>query len=166
MNSQFYFEKLQNSKEYKKFSEKNPKAFLCSGFFVVDKKGQDNKQHFDFYVPESKKLFSFELENNCRLVPIEMIEQKIPEKLEINFDIDFNNVEKLVSEKMEQEKIKNKIEKMLFSLQKIKGKNMLIGTVFISMLGLLKVRIDVEKMKIVLFEKKSFFDMMSIKKKK
>jgi len=43
---------------------------------------------------------------------------------------------------------------------------MLIGTVFISMLGLLKVRIDVEKMKIVLFEKKSFFDMMSIKKKK
>ena len=106
------------------------------------------------------------MENNCRKVEIEQLEDKVPEKLELNFDFDFNEIEKLVLDKMEVEKIKSKIEKMLFSLQNIKGKNLLIGTVFISMFGLLQVHVDVKKNKVILFEKKSFFDMLSVKGKK
>ncbi len=208
MNIQFYYEKLQNSKEYQKFVKENPKAFLCSGFFIIDKKGSENKQHFDFYciLPSNKlptcsrsqinknffndnhvsakksdevdfevnnerdvkqrgKLFSFELENNCNKVEVEQIGKKVLEKLELSFDFDFKEIEKLILDKMNAEKMNSKIEKMLFSLQNIKGKNMLIGTIFISMFGLLQVHVDVEKNKVILFEKKSFFDMIKVVKK-
>ncbi|MCX6743802.1 MAG: hypothetical protein NT116_06255 [Candidatus Parcubacteria bacterium] len=45
-------------------------------------------------------------------------------------------------------------------------KNYLLGTIFISGLGILKVKIDLDEKKITDFEKKSFFDMMKIVKKK
>jgi len=37
MNMQFYVEKLSHSEEFKEFMKKNPDAYLCSGFFVIDK---------------------------------------------------------------------------------------------------------------------------------
>ena len=64
MNFQFYVEKLKNSKDFKSFIKENKGAFLCSCFFVIDKEepGKGDKQHFDFYVPSTKKAFSFILE--------------------------------------------------------------------------------------------------------
>ena len=46
MNFQFYLEKFFANKHFQEFKEKNKKAFPCSCFFVIDKKGKDNKQHF------------------------------------------------------------------------------------------------------------------------
>ena len=39
-------------------------------------------------------------------------------------------------------------------------KDFLIGTVFISGLGMIKINIDISEMKIIVFETKSFFDFM------
>lgn len=160
MNLQFYLEKLKSSEEYKKFIKENPDAYLCSGFFVIDKIENDNKVHFDFYVPNTKKMFSFQLENDVRLVPIELFDDRVPEKIVIDYDFEFGEIERIVERRMQEEGIDKKIQKILLSLQKIDGKNFLIGTVFISGLGIIKVNIDVSEMKIVLFEKKSFFDMV------
>ncbi len=165
MNFQFYVEKLNSFDEYKKFINENKKAFPCSCFFIVDFQGEDNKQHFDYFVPEDKKFFSFQLENS-KLVPVEASSDKIPEKISLDLEFDFKEVEDLISKRMEKEGIKNKIQKFLFSLQRKDGKHFLIGTVFISMLGLLKVTVDLEKMEIVDFEKKSFFDVMKVKRGK
>ena len=71
MNLRFYLEKLYASKEFEQFRKENLKAFLCSGFFIIDKQGKDNKQHFDFYIPSKKKMFSFQLEGGIKLIPIE-----------------------------------------------------------------------------------------------
>ncbi len=165
MNFQFYLEKLKASESFKKFIEENPDAFACSGFFIIDKEGKDNKSHFDFYLPKQKKMFSFQLEEGIKLVPIEMIGEKIPEKISLNLNFDFKNIEKIIEEKMQAEEIRNKIQKILLSLQKIDGKDFFVGTVFISGLGMLKIAIDLKEMKITEFEKKSFFDMLKIKKK-
>ena len=67
---------------------------------------------------------------------------------------------------MDKKEIKSKVQKMLWSLQSKDGKNYLLGTVFISMFGLLKVSIDVSDMKLVDFEKKSFMDMLKVTGKK
>jgi len=166
MNLQFYLEKLNSSNNFKKFMKENPGAFLCSGFFVIDKQGKDNKQHFDFFVPKNKKIYSFELENNMQLVPIEGRNGTIPAKISINCDFDFDEIENLISQEKEKHNIKNKIQKILLSLQKVNGKDFLIGTIFISGLGLLKVNIDISENKIIDFEKKSFFDIMNVFKKK
>lgn len=225
MNLQFYLEKLENSEVFKNFMKRNPNAFLCSGFFVIDKQGKDNKQHFDFFVPENNSgksdintkpatppppnhnisknlrvndklknslsdknnkiadnqedikqksnMFSFQLENNISLVPLETIEEisdsnkKLnPVKMKLDYDFDFNEIEKLILDKMQREKINSKIQKYIFSLQKIDNKDYLVGTVFISMLGLLKINILLPEKKITRFEKRSVFDIMKVKKNK
>ena len=44
MNFQSYFEKLANSEEFKKFKSDNSEHYLCSGFFSIDKRGNDNQE--------------------------------------------------------------------------------------------------------------------------
>ena len=161
-NIQFYFEKLYDSMEFEKFKKENPDAILVGGFFVIDKieKNPDNKQHFDYFIPSIKKMFSFEIEKGVQLVPIENFGEKIPEAIKDNYDFDFDEVEELIVKEMEVQKIDKKLQKILLSLQHLENKDYLIGTVFISGMGMIKVQIELEEMKIIEFEKKSFFDLL------
>ncbi|MCL5018695.1 MAG: hypothetical protein M1416_02945 [Candidatus Pacearchaeota archaeon] len=164
MNSRFFLEKLDESEEYKKFTEENPDAYLCSGFFEIDLNSDgNNKYHLDFYVPSSQKTFSFQLENGVKLIELERNEQVLPKVL-MKKDFDFYKIEEKVLVEMELEGIKSKMQKMIFSLQNVDGKDMLLGTIFLSGMGLLKVNIDVYDNQIIDFEKKSLFDMIKIVK--
>jgi hypothetical protein len=174
MNFQFYLEKLMNSEEFQGFKKENPNAYLCSGFFSIDKEKEDNQQHLDYYIPELDKMFSFKLlnEGKVEMLPVESYngaekkqENTKPSRINDNYDFDFNYMEKLVEGKMFDEKINKQILKYLFSMQNQEGKDYLIGTIFISGLGLLKCTIDIQEKKVVDFEKKSFFDMMKIVRK-
>jgi len=164
MNFAFYVEKLENSEEFKKFKTEFPGAYPCSCFFVIDKQGNDNKQHFDFYLPSEKKISSFQLENS-QLVPIQETKEVL-EEISLKHDFYFKEIEDLIVKEMEANKVKNDIQKILFSMQRVKGKDYLIGTIFIPMLGMIKVNIDIAEKKITDFEKRSFLDMMKIFKKK
>jgi hypothetical protein len=184
MNSQFLLEKLEDSEEYKKFMKENKDAYLCSAFFIIDLQNHqpvlasscnpteveyfsdsENKFHFDYYLPSSKKTFSFEYENGIKLVPLERYDEKVLEKLSEKQHFDFDELYDKVKGKMEEEKISNKIIKMIFSWQNFEGKDTLFGTIMLSGLALLKMTFDISEDKIVEFEKKSFFDMMKIVKK-
>jgi hypothetical protein len=166
MNFQFYFEKLMESKDFNKFVKDNNDAFLCSAFFIVDKKGEENKQNIDYFVPSVKKMFSFKINNNVEMIPVEDYGDGFkPEKIPDNVDFNFTVIEDIILKRMEEEKIKNKIEKLLLSLQTRDKKTYIIATIFISSLGILKVNIDLDNNKILDFEKKSFFDMIKVVKK-
>lgn len=165
MNFQFYIEKLHDSEEYKKFVKEYADSYFCSAFVVLDKQANDNKIHIDYFVPGQEEIFSFELENKCRKVKVERYDKIVPLKIDKDIDFDMDEVEKLIYDKIDKEQIKNKVQKIILSLQNYKGQAMLTGTVFISMLGMLKINIDVDKMKIILFEKKNLFDMVKIVKK-
>ncbi len=165
MNFQFYVEKLFANEHFQKFREEHKKAYPCSAFFVIDYSGQDSKQHFDYWLPGEKKMFSFQLERDSEALPVENFEG-VPEEIAINLNFDFNDIRDMVQKRMDEEGIKNKLQKMLFSLQAKNKKSFLVGTVFISGLGMIKVSIDIGNMKILDFEKKSFFDIMKVKKKK
>jgi hypothetical protein len=166
MNFQFYVEKLLDSKTFQEFTKQNKEAYPCSAFFVIDLEGKDNKQHFDYFLPKTKKLFSIKLENNSEIVAIETADQRIQEKISLKIDFDLKDMQDLIQKEMEKNKITNKIQKMLFSLQRIEGRDLLIGTVFITMMGILTVHIDINKKEMIFFEKKSFFDMIKVVKKK
>jgi len=166
MNFQFYFEKLKESKEFNKFMKEHKDAFFCSGFFILDKKGEDNKQNLDYFVPSLDKMFSFKIHDGIELVPVEEYGKGFkPEKISDNLDFNFEWIEKLIEGEMFEKKIKNKIEKLLLSLQAKDNKNYILGTIFISGLGLLKVKINLDEKRVVEFDKKSFFEMMKIVKK-
>jgi hypothetical protein len=96
---------------------------------------------------------------------VDLLPDKVPEKVSLDFDIDFDEVEKQIYERMRTHGINNRIQKLIFSLQKLEDKDYLTGTVFISMFGLIKVNIDAKTGKIVDFEKKSFFDLVNVFKK-
>jgi len=160
MNFQFYLEKLYSSAIFKSFIKENPKVYLCSGFFTIDKEGKDNQIHIDFYIPDTKKMFSFRLEKGIKKIPIEAITKKIPLEIKPDFDFNFEEVEEMIVNEMKKQDIRIKLRKIIFSLQNINRKNFLVCTVFIGLLGLLKVQIDLKEKKIILFEKKSFFDLM------
>jgi hypothetical protein len=168
MNSQFLWEKLEESEEFKKFKEENKDAYLCSGFFIIDliEKNPDNKYHFDFYIPSKKKTFSFELEDGIKLVELERLENEtLLEEVYLKNHFDFEKIKELILNEMEFKNISNKIQKMIFSLQNKEGKDIFLGTIFLSGLGLLSVNVDLIENKITDFEKKSLFDMMKIVKK-
>lgn len=166
MNLQFYFEKLFGSEEFANFKKENPDCYLCGGFFVIDLenlKNPDNKSHLDFIVPSTNKMFSFNLEEGVKIVPIEQFDKdKIPGKVKDNYNFDFEEFEDLIREKMQKENLKNKLQKIIVSLQHSENKDYLICTVFISGMGILKIHIGLPEMEIVLFEKHSFFDMIKV----
>ncbi len=170
MNFKFYVEKLNDSEEYKKFLKENKGAFPVSAFFIIDKKSGDNKQHFDYFIPSQEKMFSFKLEDECKKVPVEVADKsKLKKENEISldrFDFDFGKIEKMIEAEMFDKKIKKDIHKLLLSIQNKDEKQFILATVFISNMGLLKVTIDLENMKILDFEKKSLLDMFKIKKNK
>jgi hypothetical protein len=178
MNFQFYIEKLFDSKEFQDFKKENPSAFLCSGFFSIDKKPTsknpqgDNQQHLDYFIPELNKMFSFKLNQNpVELMPVDNFaqnsEDQKPEfkKISDNLDFEFEEFEKMIEQKMQEEKINKNIEKLLWSLQHKDGKEYLIGTIFISNLGMIKASIDLQEKQLKDFEKKSFMDFLKITKK-
>lgn len=167
MNFQFYLEKLFASREFERFRNENPKAFLCSGFFSIDKKGNDNQQHLDYFNPETKKMFSFKFkEGIVEMVPVEDygIDVKIDEVSD-NLNFDFGEIERKIEERIIEGNINKKVEKILLSLQNKYGKNFLIGTVFLSGLRMVKITIDLDDGRIEDFENKSFFDMLRVVKK-
>lgn len=182
MNSHFLLEKLESSDEYKRFIKENPKAYLCSGFFIIDMdKNPENKYHFDFYVPENKKTFSFELEKGnlqrvlpnssnstevegIKLVPLERNDEKVLEKVSMVHHFDFDELKEKTLDEMASRNITNKIQKLIFSLQSKNKEDVLLGTIFVSGFALLKFDFDIKTKKITNFEKKSFFDMMKIVK--
>ena len=166
MNLQFYIEKLEDSKVYKDFIKKNKAAYFYSGFFSMDKQGKDSQVHLDFFIPKSEGVFSFRVDGEeIVLSPITIYDEKVPEKISNKLDIDFDFYEKLILKEIKNQKIKNKIQKILFSLQKLDKKNHLIVTCFLSHFGLVKLHVCLEDNKISHFEKKSIFDMVSVFKK-
>ncbi len=167
MKFQFYYEKLINSKEYKKFLKDFPEAYPCSGFFVLDKEDSNkNLAHIDFFIPSKEpKMYSFKLSGSIEFLNVENFDKKIPEGIGLNYDFDLNKYDKMIQKEMEKQKIKGNVQRLLFSLQRQEGIDYLITTVFISNLGMLKVNININEDKIVSFEKKSFLDMFKILKK-
>lgn len=142
----------------------NSLAYPCSGFFIIDKEhgGKDNKINFDFWLPNKEEMFSFRVDGEIEILKVENFKAESFEKISTDYDFNFEDFEKMISDKMKKENIKGKIQKLLFSLQRLDGKDFLIGTLFLTSLGLLKVTISLEENKIISFEKKSFFDMIKI----
>ena len=165
MNINFYLEKLNHSNEFKKFMKENSTSFLCSGFFVIDKGKKEKIVHFDYTFPESDKIFSFQLNGDIKIVPIDKLEDKNIVKISKDFDFELEEIESIIIDEMEKRDFKSKIQKIILSLQEVDGKLHLIGTVFISILGLLKINISLPEKEIIELERKSLFDIVKVKKK-
>jgi hypothetical protein len=165
MKFQFYYEKLLDSEDFKKFKKENPTAFFCSGFFALDleENGKSNQVNFDMFLEKpKKKMFTFKVSGKTELLPVENFDPRVPEELSMNYDFDLMKIKDEIQTRMEEDKIKGKMKKMLFSLQKLKNVDYLVITVFLDNMAMLKATYDIADKKIVSIEKKSFLDMFKI----
>ena len=165
MNFKFYMEKLRASEIFKQFLKENPSSFLCSCFFSIDFAGNDNKAHFDYYVLKLKQMFSFQLEKDCEKTLIEIREDFLPEKISEKIDFELKDIEKILINKIKEDKIQEEVQKIFISLQRANKKDTLIGTIFISAMGMIAFEMELESKKIISFQKKSFLDFFRILKK-
>ena len=168
MKFQFYYEKLTSFDEFQKFIKENKDAYPCTGFFSInrDTSKEEDVVSIEYYVPSTKKMASFKVSGKMAMVYVENLDPRVPEKLSMNYDFDLNNFEIMIQKRMEKDAIKGRIQKLIYSLQKYEKKDYLLGTIFLSNMGLLKVHIDLEENEITFFEKKSFFDLLKIHKGK
>ena len=58
MKTQHYLDRIEKTEDYKKFMKSDPKAYLCSIFFVRDYEENHNETQVDFYSPKIKKILS------------------------------------------------------------------------------------------------------------
>jgi hypothetical protein len=110
-------------------------------------------------------MFSFKLEKECEKELIETREGFLPEKISDKIDFELKDVEKILIERMKEDKIQEKVQKIFISLQRTNKKEVLIGTIFISAMGMIMFEMELSTKKIISFQKKSFLDFFKILKK-
>jgi hypothetical protein len=159
--------KIENSAEFSKFKQENPKAELCAGFFILDFKPKHETYSLDYKTEE--KIFSFSLGEDDKITQKEEEIMEGKDKLgSINprVEIDIENLLEVCEEEFLNNKIGKKIEKIIAILQKKEDKTIWNLTCMDEGFSIIFVNIDSLTGEILKFEKKSLFDVMSIKKKK
>lgn len=167
MNFQFLIEKLTASEEFQKFKKENSDAYPFGGFFSFDleNKKTQNQYSIDYFIPSLSKAVSFKLEKGVEMLPITIQESQKFTEIGANYSFDFEEFQELIEKEMEKKEIKNKIQKILYSLQNYEKEDYLLATVFLSGFGILQANVKIQNKEITKFEKRGFLDFLKIVKK-
>ncbi len=160
MKIQPYIEKLNSSKEFKKFKDKYNDAFLVAGFFVLDLEMQQNIHQIDFFIPSQKKIAAFTLDSGVNLQILDTMSEKTPEKLDMNTNIDLDAIEGILEDEMKNRNMTEEIKKIIAVIQNIKGKKIWNLNCVLSGMEILKAHVEDESQTVLKMEKLSFTDIV------
>lgn len=171
MNFKETFEKVQESKIFKDFIEKNPKAELCAGFFIIDLLSNDNKKAIDYKIQDKAKIFTFDVRGEDVLMKEDKLitDTDHPPLSKINPDIkvEVEELKSIAGVKALDNGISAKFSKIIAVLQNLKkdeeNKQIWNLTCMLEGLIILNILIDANTSEIIKFERRSMMDM--IKKK-
>ncbi|MBU0906914.1 MAG: hypothetical protein KKD18_01730 [Nanoarchaeota archaeon] len=155
-----YVEKLEESKEYKSFIVKYPDAFLAAGFFVLDLENGANIHQIDFYIPSQKKIAAFSLDGEVKLKLLETLNDKVPEELDMNTNIDLEAISGILSDEMKNRGMSETIRKIIAVIQNIDGKRIWNLNCVLSGMEILKSHIEDESQSVLKIEKTSILEIM------
>ncbi|MDP4039671.1 MAG: hypothetical protein Q8P57_03775 [Candidatus Pacearchaeota archaeon] len=158
MKIQPYIEKLENSREYKQFQIKHKDAFLVAGFFVMDFETGINIHQIDYFIPKEKKVAAFTLDDDVELRVLETMNEKIPEKLNIQTNVDLDAIKGILEDEMKNRNITEKIKKVIAVVQTIDGKKIWLLNCILSGMEILKAHVDDESRTVLSMEKTSIMD--------
>lgn len=159
--------KVKKSEDFKKFAIEDPRAYLCSMFFMRDFDGKQNDSQIDFYSPKIKKIISFKvLGDKVERSPVDKkaatLTQKkfIPKQIEEKVKIDLDVIKELILDEMHNRGITDSIKKIIAVIQNIEGKTVWNCTCFLSGLNILFSHVEDSSKTILYMDRKSFFDMI------
>jgi len=165
---QFYelLNKLNSSQTFKDFEERNPKAFFCAGFFILNFKANIFDYSLDYR--DQENLFSFKIaEDKEVVINKEPIIKNMPQMEKINCDvqIDIEDLKNIVNQNLQKNNIKNKLEEIIAVLQSYQGNKIWNLTCICESFAIINMHINPENGQVIKFEKKNLLDFASFKKK-
>src|SRR3989344_2315662 len=154
MKIQPYFDKLKASKAYHDFINKNPKAYISSGFFVLDFATKKNMHQLDYYIPEKQKMQTFILDGEeVTSKEDDTINKKVPRKIDKRITLDLDILKKLIEDEMKNRTITTKLQKIIAIIQNADGKLVWNLNCITTDMGVLKVHISDSDHSILKFDK-------------
>lgn len=155
-----YVEKLEQSSKYKEFNSKYPGSFPIAGFFILDFESGKNMHQIDFYVPSQKKIAAFTLDGKVDLQLLEMLNKKVPEKLDIKSNIDLEAIKGILIDEMRNRGMSEDVKKIIVILQQIDGKKIWNVNCILTGMEIVKSHIDDETKTVLKIEKTSVMDLI------
>ena len=162
MKFEHYVKRVEESDEFKKFRKEHPKAYLCAGFFVLDFEKGKNIHQIDYFIPGSKKIATFTLEEKVQLKisePAKKIEKKL-ERIEGETKTDIDALKGIVHDEMLNRTVTQNVIKVVAVLQSKEGRKIWYLSCITNDFGIITVHVDDESEDVLIFEKHSFFDFI------
>lgn len=160
MKLQPYVTRLNESKEFKTFSKEHKDAFIAAGFFVLDFESGKNVHQIDYYVPSKKKVAAFTLDKGIRLQMMDMLNEKAPEKLDLQTKIDLATIKGILQDEMHNRNITEDIKKIIAIIQNLDGKRIWNVTCMLSGMELLRAHVEDSSESILKMERVSMLDII------
>ncbi len=174
------YERITNSMVFKKFKQENPSIKLCAGFFILDFLSNDTKRSLDYLDENSKKIFTFELndKDEINFKRDKLIQSEISNKLKLTplqqktseekpqISVELEELEAIINKEKLDRKISAKVHKIIAVLQNYEKKLTWNLTCMLDQLIIFHVLIDAEDKKIIKFERKNLMDFIKSNKSK
>ena len=153
-------DKLNDSKVYKQFTKQYKNAFAIAGFFILDLELGRHMHQIDYYVPSKKKIAAFNLDGEISFQLLDTMGGKIPEKLELNTNVDLDALQGILEDEMKNRSITEDIKKIIAILQNIDGKKIWNLSCILSGMEILKAHVEDESKTVLKMERTSMLDIM------
>ncbi|OIO81350.1 hypothetical protein AUJ84_01405 [Candidatus Pacearchaeota archaeon CG1_02_32_132] len=161
MKIQPFVEKLQGTKTYEEFQQKYKGAFLIAGFFVLDYESGQNISQIDYYIPKEKKVAAFNIsQESVNFKVLEMLNEKIPEKLDIKTNVDLDALRGILEDEMKNRSISDEIKKIIAVIQTIEGRKVWTINCVLSGMEILKAHVDDESKTVLSMERASVVEFL------
>ena len=160
MKLQPFIERLSNNSSYKDFQKKYRDAFLVAGFFVMDLESGQTLNQIDYYVPSKKKIAAFTMDKQVSIQMLDLLNEKVPEKLDTKTKIDLDALPGILEDEMKNRSITEEIQKIIAVLQNLDGKKVWNLNCVLTGMSILHAHIDDESETVLKMEKKSIIDYM------
>lgn len=159
MKFEHYLKRVEESKEFKSFKGKNPKAYLCAGFFVLDFETDKHMHQIDYFMPDNK-IATFVLDDGAK---VKISEQPLKKKLPViknDAQTDLDSLKGIVEDEMKNRTVTGRIRKMVVILHMLDDKLVWNLQCILEGLGFLSVHVDDSDQSVLKFEKFSLLDLI------
>jgi hypothetical protein len=166
MKIDHYLKKIKETAGYKKLIKEDPKAYLCSAFFVRDFKDKHNETHVDFYSPKIKKIISFKVDGKAERIPIDKKAETMTHKIFVppplfkDINLEIEKIRPIILDEMHNRGLTDDVQKILVILQNLDQRDVWNCTCFLSGMGLLQSHVEDKSASVLFMEKRSFFDII------
>lgn len=168
MTLQQTFETIESSAVFKKFIKENSNAELVAGFFILDFISNDTKKSLDYKIPQTDKIFTFELDKNNEVILKQdklINDPNLPklQKIQPSTRIEIEELRAIAEKQALKHNIQSKFHKIIAVLQMHNTQQVWNLTCMLEGLTILNILIDCDTGYIIKFDKKTIMDFVKRK---